>query len=84
MALDGGPRFEAETVERVGAQIGEKDVGRREQLLELLLGLGLAQVENDAALAPVVLREGGVGEVLADTEGAEGAAHRIAAWAARP
>ena len=71
-------RLEVEAVERVGAQVGEEDVRRGEQLLEPVPGLGLAQVEDDAALAPVVLREGGVREVLADPERSEGVAHRIA------
>ena len=77
MAGDGGGRLEVEAVERVGAQVGEEDVRRREQLFQPFPRLGLAQVEDDAALAPVVLREGGVREVLADAQGAEGTAHGV-------
>ncbi len=36
MARDRGRRLEAESVERVGPQVGEEDVGRREQFLEAL------------------------------------------------
>jgi hypothetical protein len=78
VTLDGRPRFETESIERVGTQVGQEDVRRREQLVELSLGVGLPQVQDHAALAPVVLCESRVGEVLPDAEGAEGAAHRIA------
>ena len=77
MAGDRGRRLEPEAVERVGAQVGEEDVRRRQQLLEPLPGRRLAQVEDDAALAAVVLGEGRVREVLADAERAERAAHRV-------
>ena len=73
-----GRRLEPEAVERVGAQVGEEHVRRGQQLLQPLPGLGVAHVEDDAALAPVVLREGGVRQVPADAEGTEGAAHRVA------
>ena len=61
-----------------GRRLVRKTSAVDEQLLQPLPRLGLAQVEDDAALAPVVLREGGVREVLADAERAEGAAHRVA------
>ena len=84
MAGHRGRGLEPEAIERVGAQVGEEDVGRRQQLLQPLPGLRLAQVEDDAALAPVVLGERRVREVLADAEGAEGTAHRVAVAAAPP
>ena len=72
-------RLEAERVERVGAQVGHEDVGRRQQLFEPLPGLRVAEVEHDAALAPVVLCEGRVrGVVVTDAERAERVAHGVA------
>ena len=64
-------------VERVGPQVGQEDVGRLEQLFEPFPRLVLAQVEHHAALAAVVLGEGGVGDVAADPERTEGAPHRV-------
>ncbi len=78
VALHGGRGLETECVECVGAQVGHEDVGRCQELLEPLPGLHLAQVEHDAALAPIVLREGRVGGVAAaDAQRAERVAHRV-------
>ena len=76
--LDRRLGLEAEAVERVGAQVGEEDVRRRQELLEGGAGVVVAQVEDDAAFAAIVLREGRVGEVLAaDAERPEGPAHGV-------
>ena len=77
-ATDGGVWLEAEAIERVGTQVGQEHVGGGEQHLEVFPGSGVAQVEHDAALAAVVLPEGGVGEVLADPERTERTAHGVA------
>ncbi len=66
MAGDGRLGLEAQLVEGVGPQVADEDVGGLEQGVEALAGLGLAQVEHDAALAPVVEGERRVGHV--DTE----------------
>ncbi len=71
--------LEAEPVECVGSQVGQEDVGRREQRVEAGPRFGRAQVQHDAALAPVVLGEGGIREVLPDPERTERVAHRVAA-----
>ena len=77
MAGDRVRRLQAEPVEGVGAQVGHEDVGACQQLLEPVPSLGIAQVEYDAALAAVVQREGGVGELLSDPQRAEGVAHGV-------
>ncbi len=43
----------------------------------MLATLGIAQVEHDAALAPVVEREGRVRHVVVDAQRSEHATHRI-------
>ena len=78
MTRHGRMGLEAKAVEGVGTQVGEEDVGRGEQAVELTARFGFAQVEHDAALAPVVLRKGRVGELLADAERSERAAHGVA------
>jgi hypothetical protein len=70
MTGHGGRRLEPEPVERVGTQVGQEDVRRRQQLLQAFTGVPLAQVQDDAALPPIVLREGRVREVLADADSA--------------
>ena len=78
MPLDRRLGLEPEAVERVGAQVGEKDVRRRQELFEGGTGVVVVQVEHDAALTAVVLREGGVGEVVvADAERPKGPAHGV-------
>ena len=61
-----------------GRQVGQEHVGRGQQLLHPLSVLGIAEVEDHAALAPVVEGEGRVRHLVADAQGPEHAAHRVA------
>ena len=78
MALDGRRGLQPEPVEGVGAEVADEDVGRGEQVLEVLPSLGSAQVEHDAAFAPVVEREGRVRHVAVDAQRPEHLAHGVA------
>lgn len=78
VAGDGRLGLQVELVERVRPEVADEDVGRREEVFEALPVDGLAQVEDHAALAPVVERERGVGEVVADAERSEDVTHGVA------
>ena len=49
-----------------------------EELLEVYAVVRVAQVEDDAPLAPVVENEGRIGEVAVDAQRSEHVAHGIA------
>jgi len=68
VALDGRHGLQAEPVERVRPEVADEHVGRGEQILEMRPAVGLAQVEHDAPLPPVVEREGRVGHVALNAQ----------------
>ncbi len=78
MAGDGGGRREVEPVERVGSEVADEHVRRRQQLLEAPAVGRVAQVEDDAPLPTVVEGEGRIGQVALHAEGAEDGPHGIA------
>ncbi len=70
--------MEPELVQRVRPEVADKDVRRGQQIFQALAIAGLPQVEHDAPLPPVVEGEPRVRQVIADPDGAEHVAHRIA------
>ena len=71
-------RLQAETIERVGPEIADEDIRRRQQVLQMLFVLGPAQVQHDAAFAPIVEGEGRVRHIAVDPQRAEHVAHGVA------
>lgn len=78
MAFHGRRRLEVEVVERVGPEVADEDVGGGQELLQgRPTGPG-PQVEDRTALPAVVECEGGIGDVVAQPDGREDVAGRIA------
>ena len=78
MTFHRGMGPEVQIVQGVGSQIADEDVGRGQQVLQVLAIRRVAEVEDQAALAPVVEGEGGVRQIAGDPDGAEDVAHGIA------
>lgn len=70
-------RLEIELVEGIRAQVADEDVGRGQEVFEVLAVARFTQVEHDAPLSPVVEGEPRVREVTPDPDGAEDTAQRV-------
>jgi hypothetical protein len=71
-------RLQVQSVECVGPKIGDEHVGLGQEVFEARPVIVQPEIEDHAALAPVVEGKGGVREVAGDPERAEDVAHRVA------